>query len=213
MNKKTGTTMTKQTMKSYRRYVCSGIVPTTIGKGRVLMHNHIKHDKHTPCGVNGFRAWTDSSPPEHFVLCECGWSGLPHYRRREVGDVRRRLAPEEEIKAWQNRQVRAARRWAKKHSVAEWLEETKELLQRADYFPIDLDAVQEARQAFAELKADPTDKAKLKKLAEHLGWLGDEMRDNLSAEPVDAYSLADDVQKFWLAGSEASTPKRMKLSA
>jgi hypothetical protein len=191
--------MNNKTTKSYRRYVNGGTVPKTIGRGRVLMHNHIKHDKYTPCGVNGFRAWTDSSPPQHFVLCECGWSGLPHYRRREVGGVRRRLAPEKEIKEWQNRQVREARRWAKKQSVVEWLDETEELLQRMNDFPVDLDAVQEVGQALARAKANPTNKAKLKELAEQLGWLGEEMRDNLSAEPVDAYSLADGIQKFWLA--------------
>jgi hypothetical protein len=209
MNKNTGT---KQTMNSNRRYVSSGTVPKTIGRGQVLMHNHIKHDKHTLCGVNGFRAWTDSSPPEHFVLCECGWSGLPHYRRREVADVRRRLAPEKEIRAWQSRQTREARRWAKKQSVAQWLDETDELLQRMNDFPVDLDGVQGMWQALERVKANPS-KANLKELAEQLGWLGEEMRRTLSAEPVDAYSLADGFQKFCLAGSEASLPKRMKLSA
>jgi hypothetical protein len=212
MNKNTGMTMTKQTMKGCRRDVSGGIVPKTIGRGRVLMHNHVKHDKHTPCGVNGFRAWTDSDRPQNFVLCECGWSGLPHYRKREPADVRRRLAPEEEIRAWQERQVRDARRWAKKHSVAEWLDEAEELLQRMDCFPVDLDAVQEVGQALERVKANPTN-ANLKELAEQLGSLGEEMRVSLSAEPVDAYSLADGIQKFWLAESKASSQKRMKLSA
>jgi hypothetical protein len=69
-----------------------------------------------------------------------------------------------------------------------------------DDFPVALDSVQEVEQALAEAKSDPTDKAKLKELAEQLDWLGEEMRDSLSAEPVDAYSLADGFQKFSLAG-------------
>lgn len=120
-----------------------------------------------------------------------------------------RLASDNEIKAWQNRQAQEARRWAKKQNVAEWLQEAEELMQRMDDFPVDLDAVQDVRQAIAEVKANPTNKAKLRELAEQLGCLGEEMRDNLSAEPVDAYSLADVFQKFWLAGSEASSPERM----
>jgi hypothetical protein len=39
----------------------------------------------TPNGVKGFRWWTwpkDELPPD-FGRCKCGWSGLPHYRRRE----------------------------------------------------------------------------------------------------------------------------------
>jgi hypothetical protein len=46
----------------------------------VLVHNHIQHSKNTPNGVNGFRAWTQLPAPEKLVRCDCGWSGLPHYR-------------------------------------------------------------------------------------------------------------------------------------
>ncbi len=61
------------------RYVGALRVPRSIAPGRVLMHNHAQHSLDTPCGVNGFRAWTDTEPPPEFVKCPCGWSGLPHY--------------------------------------------------------------------------------------------------------------------------------------
>jgi hypothetical protein len=48
---------------------------------RVLMHNHVRHSVDMPCGVNGFRAWTDDMPQPGFKPCRCGWSGLPHYSR------------------------------------------------------------------------------------------------------------------------------------
>jgi len=54
-------------------------IPKSVGRGRVLMHNHIRHSIDMPCGVNGFRAWRDTTPPPGFVKCPCGWSGLPHY--------------------------------------------------------------------------------------------------------------------------------------
>jgi len=68
------------------RYVKGGTVPKSIGKGRVLLHNHMRHSLDTPCGENGFRAWTDDRPPRSFKRCECGWSGLPHYS--EVPDYK-----------------------------------------------------------------------------------------------------------------------------
>jgi hypothetical protein len=64
-------------MKS--RYVNADTVPKSVGAGRVLMHNHIRHSVDMPCGWNGFRAWTDIKPPPGFKRCRCGWSGLPHY--------------------------------------------------------------------------------------------------------------------------------------
>lgn len=65
-----------------QRYVNGGTVPKSIGKGRVLAHNHVRHTIDMPCGVNGFRAWTWARAQKlrHFVRCGCGWSGLPHYR-------------------------------------------------------------------------------------------------------------------------------------
>jgi hypothetical protein len=67
------------------RYVRGETVP--IPEGRVLCHNHARHSPNTPCGVNGFRAWTEAKPPKGFVKCPCGWSGLPHYASREYVKV------------------------------------------------------------------------------------------------------------------------------
>jgi hypothetical protein len=61
------------------QYVKGGTVPKSIGKGRVLMHNHVRHSRNMQCGDNGFRAWTDTKPPEGFKPCQCGYAGLPHY--------------------------------------------------------------------------------------------------------------------------------------
>src|ERR1700692_995337 len=61
------------------RYINSFRLPKSVGAGRVLCHNHVQHGPNTPCGVNGFRAWTDSEVPSGFVKCRCKWSGLPHY--------------------------------------------------------------------------------------------------------------------------------------
>ena len=65
------------------RYVEGGRVPKSVGAGRKLMHNHIRHTVDMPHGVNGFRAWTDTEVPVGFVKCPCEWSGLPHYASRE----------------------------------------------------------------------------------------------------------------------------------
>jgi hypothetical protein len=56
-------------------------VPKSVGAGRVLCHNHVKHTDDMPCGFNGFRAWTcdAAGKPRGFVKCPCGWSGMPHY--------------------------------------------------------------------------------------------------------------------------------------
>jgi hypothetical protein len=73
--------MTKSKSGRTRRYVQGMTVPKSIARGRVLMHNHVRHTADMPCGVNGFRAWTDTEIPPRFKLCRCGWSGLPHYSR------------------------------------------------------------------------------------------------------------------------------------
>jgi hypothetical protein len=57
-------------------------VPQSIGAGRVLCHNHVEHTVDMPCGLNGFRAWTDTEVPKGFVKCPCGYAGLPHYALR-----------------------------------------------------------------------------------------------------------------------------------
>jgi hypothetical protein len=62
-----------------KRYVEGFRVPKSVGSGRVLKHNHVRHTINQPCGVNGFRAWTDDKPFPGFHRCGCGWSGLPHY--------------------------------------------------------------------------------------------------------------------------------------
>ena len=51
-----------------RRYVAGDMVPKSVGLGR-LVHNHLRHWIDQPCGVNGFRAWTDTRPPSGFKRC------------------------------------------------------------------------------------------------------------------------------------------------
>jgi hypothetical protein len=65
------------------RYIQVFAVPKSVGPGRVLCHNHVQHKVDTPCGLNGFRAWTTETPPEHFVDCPCGYAGLPHMAAKE----------------------------------------------------------------------------------------------------------------------------------
>jgi hypothetical protein len=62
-----------------QRYVNGNTVPRSVGKGRFLYHNHIRHAVNSPCGLLGFRGWTDSVLDEDFEPCRCGWAGLPHY--------------------------------------------------------------------------------------------------------------------------------------
>jgi hypothetical protein len=72
--------MSKQRRQRYGRFL-----PGTIGKDRVLAHNHIRHTADMHCGVNGFRWWTwhKDQKPKHFLRCDCGWSGLPHFARAD----------------------------------------------------------------------------------------------------------------------------------
>jgi hypothetical protein len=65
-----------------QKYIWS--VPKQIPEGWVLFHNrvHAQWDNHVP-GVNGFRAWFTKSELSELPLampCDCGWSGLLHYR-------------------------------------------------------------------------------------------------------------------------------------
>lgn len=60
-------------------------VPRSIGPGRVLMHNTVRHTINHPQGLNGFRSWTDTKPAPGFKKCNCGWSGLPHYSKMTAG--------------------------------------------------------------------------------------------------------------------------------
>jgi hypothetical protein len=62
-----------------------GYNPTEVPKGKIVVHNHIKHDKRTRIGVNGFRAWRKSKEAlklekGHYVRCECDWMDITHYR-------------------------------------------------------------------------------------------------------------------------------------
>jgi hypothetical protein len=66
-----------------QRYVRDFTIPKSIPAGRVLVHNHIRHAVDTPSGINGFRAWTQK-PSDQLGRCNCGWSGLPHYRVRRM---------------------------------------------------------------------------------------------------------------------------------
>jgi hypothetical protein len=66
-----------------QRYINPATLPKSVRDGRVLIHNHVRHKIDTPCGVEGFRAWTDTKPPPDFVPCPCGWAGLPHYAHRD----------------------------------------------------------------------------------------------------------------------------------
>ena len=54
-------------------------------RGRVLVHNHVMHTVDMYNGENGFRYWTQKASPD-LVRCKCGWSGLPHYRVRGLGN-------------------------------------------------------------------------------------------------------------------------------
>jgi hypothetical protein len=57
-------------------------VPKSVPTGRVLAHNPVRHTINTLCGANGFRSWTwpIENKPDHFVPCDCGYAGLPHYK-------------------------------------------------------------------------------------------------------------------------------------
>jgi hypothetical protein len=98
----------KEGRRVKRRYVRGGVVPRTIGPGRVLMHNHVRHGPNWPGGMNGFRCWTATEPPEGFVLCPCGYAGLKHYVTRENAAVWRNPKMRTTIQRW----VRAEeKRW------------------------------------------------------------------------------------------------------
>jgi hypothetical protein len=72
------------------------------------MHSDVIHGPNWPCGINGFRAWTDDKPPEAFVPCPCGWAGLPHYAD-EAHVQRYRYDP----KGYQRRAKYQEWQWAK----------------------------------------------------------------------------------------------------
>jgi hypothetical protein len=50
-------------------------------EGLAIVHSHDRHDAHTLPGAHGFRAWIQSPDEEPLIeSCDCGWSGLAHYR-------------------------------------------------------------------------------------------------------------------------------------
>src|SRR5262249_58112266 len=61
-------------------------VPSRLPKAGVLVHNwvHAQWEDQRP-GRNGFRVWTEPKPKTGRPLCQCGWSGLPHYRTTGLG--------------------------------------------------------------------------------------------------------------------------------
>src|SRR4029453_462302 len=59
-----------------------GVLPTVVPKGKVLVHTNVRpQTKDQIPGARGFRAWAEK-PSRLLVPCNCGWSGLPHYRSR-----------------------------------------------------------------------------------------------------------------------------------
>ena len=79
--------------------------PDKLPKGRVLVHNHIKHTVDMPDDLNGFRCWTQDMEGE-LIRCGCGWRGVEHYRVRALGDDKSYTWTE--LYAWE-RLERAAR--------------------------------------------------------------------------------------------------------
>jgi hypothetical protein len=70
---------------STMHYVAS--IPRKLPAGRVLVHNDVVRQKRL--GSNGFRAWTQPLDAEPALeSCDCGWSGLPHYRVKGVKGVK-----------------------------------------------------------------------------------------------------------------------------
>jgi hypothetical protein len=55
-------------------------VPKALPDGEMLVHNRVKPmSASTRPGTNGFRVWTTSVIKDNYAICDCGWSGLPHY--------------------------------------------------------------------------------------------------------------------------------------
>jgi hypothetical protein len=44
----------------------------TIPKGKIAIHNYVKHHVGQKSGENGFRVWFDD-PNHNYVECSCGW--------------------------------------------------------------------------------------------------------------------------------------------
>jgi len=66
----------------YFKVVEDWALPAAIPPGYVLAHNHVRRAVDMPHARNGFRCWIwrKDDLPRGWKRCECGWSGLPHYR-------------------------------------------------------------------------------------------------------------------------------------
>ena len=73
--------------------VARGKVPTWVPDGRALVHNHAPHTARTGAGMHGFRAWLEM-PSDRIEPCDCGWSGLPHYKVKGMGPSAHRIIEE-----------------------------------------------------------------------------------------------------------------------
>jgi hypothetical protein len=62
-----------------------GVLPTVVPKGKVLVHNNVRPQSMDQIpSERGFQAWAQKSS-RLLVVCNCGWSGLPHYHPRGRG--------------------------------------------------------------------------------------------------------------------------------
>jgi hypothetical protein len=83
MSKREKYLATLRSLSKRIRYI--RIVPKSVPAGRYLAHNHVQHTVDATPGVNGFRAWTEPKPVRGgYAKCDCGWSGLRHYRPRRL---------------------------------------------------------------------------------------------------------------------------------
>jgi hypothetical protein len=59
-------------------------IPKKVRAGQVLVHNPVQAlTADHPPGMNGFRAWLNTTGDKGLVICRCGWAtGLKHYRVR-----------------------------------------------------------------------------------------------------------------------------------
>ena len=66
-------------------------MPRSVPKGRALVHSpgvSAKDEgKDRKPGESNFRAWTEKPSRRLLVRCDCGWSGLPHYRPRATANL------------------------------------------------------------------------------------------------------------------------------
>jgi hypothetical protein len=67
-------------------------MPTKLpANGHVIVHNSVRPAERL--GERGFRAWTQKPNPVKLKRCDCGWSGLLHFRVRQRPDFRNPKKP------------------------------------------------------------------------------------------------------------------------